>query len=214
MKTNKKRDLQIFYKVLSPIINDMKFNEDELLILNKYWNTNESFKDIAKALNITASRVDQIYNISFAKIINKLINVINTGIHITIDKEKLIQLEKENIAMKYLIKLYGIEDKFLIKVDDIKVSTRALNVIKATDIEYLHELTMFTRNDLMHFRNAGIKTINEITNYMALFGLNLKGETRNAAPLSANKIECMFKVSVIGADINIEKSPVVNKIIL
>ena len=45
---------------------------------------------------------------------------------------------------------------------DLDLSVRALNCLKAADVDTLGELVVFNRNDLLKFRNFGKKSLTEI----------------------------------------------------
>ena len=48
------------------------------------------------------------------------------------------------------------------KLVDMDLSVRALNCLKAADVETLGELVQFNRNDLLKFRNFGKKSLTEL----------------------------------------------------
>jgi DNA-directed RNA polymerase subunit alpha len=57
------------------------------------------------------------------------------------------------------------------KLSDMDLSVRALNCLKAADVETLGELVRFNKNDLLKFRNFGKKSLNELD--VLLDNLNL-----------------------------------------
>ena len=48
------------------------------------------------------------------------------------------------------------------KLVDLDLSVRALNCLKAADVETLAELVSYNRNDLLKFRNFGKKSLVEL----------------------------------------------------
>ena len=48
------------------------------------------------------------------------------------------------------------------KLVDLDLSVRALNCLKAADVETLAELVSYNRNDLLKFRNFGKKSLIEL----------------------------------------------------
>ena len=48
------------------------------------------------------------------------------------------------------------------KLVDMNLSVRALNCLKAADIESLGDLVSFNKNDLLKFRNFGKKSLTEL----------------------------------------------------
>ena len=58
------------------------------------------------------------------------------------------------------------------KLSDMNLSVRALNCLKAADVETLGDLVQFNKNDLLKFRNFGKKSLTELDDL--LVGLNLQ----------------------------------------
>ena len=63
------------------------------------------------------------------------------------------ELDEESLRMRHLL---------LTKLSDMELSVRALNCLKAADIETFADLVSHQRTDLMKFRNFGKKSLNEI----------------------------------------------------
>jgi DNA-directed RNA polymerase subunit alpha len=63
------------------------------------------------------------------------------------------------------------------KLVDLDLSVRALNCLKAADVETLGELVAYNRNDLLKFRNFGKKSLAEldelVDNKGLEFGMNV-----------------------------------------
>ncbi len=57
------------------------------------------------------------------------------------------------------------------KLVDLDLSVRALNCLKAADVETLGELVAFNKNDLLKFRNFGKKSLAELEELLASKGL-------------------------------------------
>jgi DNA-directed RNA polymerase subunit alpha len=57
------------------------------------------------------------------------------------------------------------------KLVDMDLSVRALNCLRAADVETLAELVSFTKNDLMKFRNFGKKSLTELEEVVKSKGL-------------------------------------------
>jgi DNA-directed RNA polymerase subunit alpha len=57
------------------------------------------------------------------------------------------------------------------------LSVRALNCLKAAEVETLGELVAFNKNDLLKFRNFGKKSLTELDNLVTSknleFGMNI-----------------------------------------
>jgi len=58
------------------------------------------------------------------------------------------------------------------RLSDMNLSVRALNCLKAADVETLGELVSFHRNDLLKFRNFGKKSLVELEELVYLKGLD------------------------------------------
>ena len=63
------------------------------------------------------------------------------------------ELDEESLRMRHLL---------LTKLSDMELSVRALNCLKAADIETFADLVSLQRNELMKFRNFGKKSLTEI----------------------------------------------------
>ena len=63
------------------------------------------------------------------------------------------------------------------KLTDMDLSVRALNCLKAAEVETLGELVAFNKADLLKFRNFGKKSLAELENLVASknldFGMNI-----------------------------------------
>jgi DNA-directed RNA polymerase subunit alpha len=57
------------------------------------------------------------------------------------------------------------------KLVDMDLSVRALNCLKAADVETLGELVSFNKNDLLKFRNFGKKSLTELRRLSSTKGL-------------------------------------------
>jgi len=85
---------------------------------------------------------------------------------ITIDVEEKTETEEfdeEVLHMRQLLKT---------KLVDLDLSVRALNCLKAADVETLSELVAFNRNDLLKFRNFGKKSLTELNEMLVTMNLN------------------------------------------
>ena len=63
------------------------------------------------------------------------------------------ELDEESLRMRHLL---------LTKLSDMELSVRALNCLKAADIETFADLVAHQRSELMKFRNFGKKSLSEI----------------------------------------------------
>ena len=63
------------------------------------------------------------------------------------------EFDEDALHMRQLLKT---------KLSDMNLSVRALNCLKAADVETLGELVVFQKNDLLKFRNFGKKSLTEL----------------------------------------------------
>jgi len=80
----------------------------------------------------------------------------------TVEGETTSEFDEEVLHMRQLLKT---------KLTDLELSVRALNCLKAADIETLGQLCSFQRNDLLKIRNFGKKSLAELED--KLISLNL-----------------------------------------
>ena len=90
---------------------------------------------------------------------------------ITLESDEIAQTEtydEESLHMRQLLKT---------KLIDMDLSVRALNCLKAAEVETLGDLVSFNKNDLMKFRNFGKKSLTELEELVVLkslsFGMDL-----------------------------------------
>ena len=86
----------------------------------------------------------------------------------TEDKSKNEEFDETSLHMRQLLKT---------KLVDMDLSVRALNCLKAADVETLSDLVSFNKNDLLKFRNFGKKSLTEledlVDNKGLSFGMNV-----------------------------------------
>jgi len=80
----------------------------------------------------------------------------------TTDSESIEEFDEEVLHMRQLLKR---------KLADLNLSVRALNCLKAADVENLGQLVQHNKNDLLKFRNFGKKSLTELEELLE--GLNL-----------------------------------------
>ncbi|PJB12544.1 MAG: DNA-directed RNA polymerase subunit alpha [Flavobacteriales bacterium CG_4_9_14_3_um_filter_40_17] len=85
---------------------------------------------------------------------------------ITLEADEVAQTEtydEESLHMRQLLKT---------KLVDMDLSVRALNCLKAAEVDTLGDLVSFNKNDLMKFRNFGKKSLTELDELVHAKGLN------------------------------------------
>jgi DNA-directed RNA polymerase subunit alpha len=81
----------------------------------------------------------------------------------TDDKFSNDEFDEEVLHMRQLLKT---------KLVDLDLSVRALNCLKAADVETLGELVKFNKNDLLKFRNFGKKSLTELEDLLEAMSLS------------------------------------------
>ena len=85
---------------------------------------------------------------------------------ITLEADEIAQTEtydEESLHMRQLLKT---------KLIDMDLSVRALNCLKAAEVDTLGDLVSFNKNDLMKFRNFGKKSLTELEELVSIKGLS------------------------------------------
>lgn len=87
----------------------------------------------------------------------------------TEEKKAEEEFDETSLHMRQLLKT---------KLVDMDLSVRALNCLKAADVESLGDLVTFDKNDLLKFRNFGKKSLTELEDLVEVkglsFGMNLE----------------------------------------
>jgi len=84
---------------------------------------------------------------------------------ITLESDEIAETEtydEESLHMRQLLKT---------KLTDMDLSVRALNCLKAAEVDTLGDLVSYNKNDLMKFRNFGKKSLTELEELVVLKGL-------------------------------------------
>ena len=85
---------------------------------------------------------------------------------ITLDTEENYENEEfdeEVLHMRQMLKT---------RLVDMDLSVRALNCLKAADVDTLGELVVYNKNDLLKFRNFGKKSLTELDDLLVTMNLN------------------------------------------
>lgn len=84
--------------------------------------------------------------------------------------------EPEGLTPQEIVDVESPEDTYDVLLDEIGLKERARNCLKRSGIEILGDLIHKTRQDLLKIPNFGEKSLMEVVNKLAEFGLTLKGE--------------------------------------
>ena len=73
-------------------------------------------------------------------------------------------------------------------VDDLELTVRSANCLKAENIYYIGDLIQRTENELLKTPNLGRKSLNEIKEVLAARGLTLGMKLENWPPAGLEKV--------------------------
>ncbi|MEI8202113.1 MAG: DNA-directed RNA polymerase subunit alpha [Bacteroidota bacterium] len=99
--------------------------------------------------------------------------------HLLLFSDEKISLEVTNVNISEELDESSLHVRQLLKMKlvDLDLSVRALNCLKAADVETLGELVSYNKNDLLKFRNFGKKSLTEleelVKNKNLEFGMNI-----------------------------------------
>ena len=79
------------------------------------------------------------------------------------DQESNQEFDEEVLHMRQLLKT---------RLVDMNLSVRALNCLKAADVETLGDLVQFNKTDLLKFRNFGKKSLSELDDLLESLNLS------------------------------------------
>ncbi len=94
--------------------------------------------------------------------------------HFMLFSDERITLEAEEIAKTENYDEESLHTRQLLKTKliDMDLSVRALNCLKAAEVDTLGELVAYNKSDLMKFRNFGKKSLTELEELVNVKGLN------------------------------------------
>jgi DNA-directed RNA polymerase subunit alpha len=87
------------------------------------------------------------------------------------DERISIDSEEKSVTEEFDETSLHIRQLLKTKLVDLDLSVRALNCLKAADVETLGELVAFNKNDLLKFRNFGKKSLTELEDLVKAKGL-------------------------------------------
>lgn len=87
------------------------------------------------------------------------------------DEKITLDTEEKAVAEEFDENSLHIRQLLKTKLVDMDLSVRALNCLKAADVETLGDLVQFNKNDLLKFRNFGKKSLTELEELVKAKGL-------------------------------------------
>ncbi|KAA3622747.1 MAG: DNA-directed RNA polymerase subunit alpha, partial [Flavobacterium sp.] len=94
--------------------------------------------------------------------------------HFMLVSDEGITLEADEIAQTgtYDEESLHMRQRLKTKLVDMDLSVRALNCLKAAEVDTLGDLVSYNKNDLMKFRNFGKKSLTELEELVNVKGLS------------------------------------------
>jgi len=93
------------------------------------------------------------------------------------DEKITLETEEKSVSEEFDENTLHVRQLLKTKLIDMDLSVRALNCLKAADVETLGELVAFNKNDLLKFRNFGRKSLTELEDLVKTksleFGMNI-----------------------------------------
>ncbi len=87
------------------------------------------------------------------------------------DERITLETEEKSVNEEFDENTLHVRQLLKSKLVDLDLSVRALNCLKAADVETLGELVAYNRNDLLKFRNFGKKSLTELDQLVEAKGL-------------------------------------------
>jgi len=87
------------------------------------------------------------------------------------DEKITLDTEEKSVTEEFDENTLHVRQLLKTKLVDMDLSVRALNCLKAADVETLGDLVTFNKNDLLKFRNFGKKSLTELEELVKTKGL-------------------------------------------
>ena len=88
------------------------------------------------------------------------------------DERITIEIEEKPVTDEFDEELLRMRQLLKTRLIDMDLSVRALNCLKAAEVDTLGDLVKYTKNDLLKFRNFGKKSLTELDELLAKLNLN------------------------------------------
>jgi len=88
------------------------------------------------------------------------------------DERITIEIEEKPVTDEFDEELLRMRQLLKTRLVDMDLSVRALNCLKAAEVDTLGDLVKYTKNDLLKFRNFGKKSLTELDELLAKLNLN------------------------------------------
>ena len=88
------------------------------------------------------------------------------------DEKITIEIEEKQVTDEFDEEILHMRQMLKTRLMDMDLSVRALNCLKAAEVETLGDLVKFSKNDLLKFRNFGKKSLTELDELLESMNLN------------------------------------------
>ena len=109
------------------------------------------------------------------QVIKLAASILHDQLSVFVDFEKV----NEQVYEEEIIEEQAFDPVLLRPVDDLELTVRSANCLKAENIFYIGDLIQYTENDLLRTPNLGRKSLNEIKQVLAEHGLSLGMKLEN-----------------------------------
>lgn len=180
IKNYNKEIASAFYSyALDDFLSDRENKDRMKLIFHRYFVDGFDLSTIAQEVNLTRERVRQI--------VEKTIKIIKSRINTQCEILEFTKKEskKARVLEFEVIKLKKIEDSLfevelnkieygLIEIEELDLSPRSYNILKAAHIRTIKDLSDYSRADILKFRNCGKNTLYELEEILEKKGYKFK----------------------------------------
>jgi DNA-directed RNA polymerase subunit alpha len=101
--------------------------------------------------------------------------ILKDHLQLFIKKDEVIEMAPEEVVDEEVLKIRNL---LKTKVDDLELSVRSSNCLRAANIQTLEDLVKKTESEMLKYRNFGRKSLTELTNILSKlvlsFGMNVE----------------------------------------
>jgi len=95
--------------------------------------------------------------------------ILKDHLQLFIKKDEVIEMAPEEVVNEEVLKIRNL---LKTKVDDLELSVRSSNCLRAANIQTLEDLVKKTESEMLKYRNFGRKSLTELTNILSKLGLS------------------------------------------
>ncbi|HVP37333.1 MAG TPA: DNA-directed RNA polymerase subunit alpha [Terriglobales bacterium] len=95
--------------------------------------------------------------------------ILKDHLQLFIKKDEVIEMAPEEVVDEEVLKIRNL---LKTKVDDLELSVRSSNCLRAANIQTLEDLVKKTESEMLKYRNFGRKSLTELTNILSKLGLS------------------------------------------